>query len=193
MLIKMQEEMRLQKVDMLEMKEDIKNTINNSFNERFKILEENNEHLEQKIESQKITIDNLERFIRRKNLLIFGVEEREKSYHDLEKIVLNILNNLMNIKCDYQSIESLRRLGRKEEKGRPIVITLFTMGLKIQIQKNKNKLENTPYYIKEDYPLEVRNKRKELQVQLQKEREQGNLAILKYDKLIILNKRKSNP
>ncbi|KOB71793.1 Endonuclease-reverse transcriptase [Operophtera brumata] len=92
-------------------------------------------------------------------------------------------------RCEYNSIESVRRLGKKGEKVRPIVITLLTMGLKIQIQKNKKNFENTPYYIKEDFPLEVLNKRKELQVQLEKEREQGRMAIIKYDKLIVLNNR----
>lgn len=47
----------------------------------------------------------------------------------------------------------------------------------------------SPYYIKEDYPLEVLNKRKELLVQLQEERKAGNRAFLKYDKLIVLPKK----
>lgn len=185
----MQEEMRQQKEDMRDMKEDIKNTINNNINEKFKYLETKNDFLEAKLETQKKSIDNFERFMRRKNLLIFGVEEREKNYHDLEKMVLDFIKNILNIRCEYNSIESVRRLGKKGEKVRPIVITLLTMGLKIQIQKNKKILENTPYYIKEDFPLEVLNKRKELQVQLEKEREQGRMAIIKYDKLIVLNNR----
>ncbi|KOB68171.1 Transmembrane protein [Operophtera brumata] len=80
----------------------------------------------------------------------------------------------------YINIEAVRRLGRRDGgKTRPIVMTLLTMGLKIQIQKNKKKLENTPYYIKEDYPPEILNKRKELQIQLEKEREQGKMAFIK--------------
>lgn len=185
----MQAEMRQQKTDMLEMKEDIKNTINNNVNEKFKSLELKNEFLEQQIEKQKISIDNFERYMRRKNLLIFGVEEHEKSYQDLEKIVLDLINNKINVRCESNSIEFVRRMGQKGEKVRPIVITLVTMGLKIKIQKNKKNLENTHYYIKEDFPLEVRNKRKELQIQLEKEREQGKTAIIKYDKLIILGNR----
>ncbi|KOB74048.1 Endonuclease-reverse transcriptase [Operophtera brumata] len=102
--------------------------------------------------------------------------------------IVDILNNELGLSCGKNSIEAVRRLGRRDGgKTRPIVMTLLTMGLKIQIQKNKKKLENTPYYIKEDYPPEILNKRKELQIQLEKEREQGKMAFIKYDKLIILN------
>lgn len=179
--------MRQQKADMLDMKEDIKNTINSNINEKFKSLEIKNEFLEQKLEHQKKAIDNMERFTRRKNLLFFGVEERERSYQDLEEHVLDIINNMLNINCENNSIESVRRLGKKGEKIRPIVVTLLTLGLKIKILKNKKNLETSPYYIKEDFPLEVINKRKELQIELEKEREQGRRAIIKYDRLIILN------
>lgn len=184
--------MRQQKLDMLDMKEDIKNTIIHNINEKFKNLETKNEQLEQKIETQKLKIDNFEKFIRRKNLLIFGVEEHEKSYHELEEKVLNIISKKLNIKCEHNNIESVRRLGKKSNKIRPIVITLATMGLKIQIQKNKKMLDTTPYYIKEDYPLEVLNKRKELQIEVEEARKQGKKAIIKYDKLVILDNKHQN-
>ncbi|CAG5013854.1 unnamed protein product [Parnassius apollo] len=174
---------------MQDMKEDIKNTINSNINEKFKCLETKNELLEQKLETQTIKINNLERTIRKKNLLIFGVSEDEKSYWDLEEKVIDIINNVINIKCDSNGIECVRRLGKKGEKVRPIVITLTTMGLKIKIQKNKKKLIPTPYYIKEDFPPEILSKRKELQMEVSKEREQGKLAIIKYDKIVILKNR----
>ncbi|CAH2086077.1 unnamed protein product [Euphydryas editha] len=186
MLRMMQEEVIQQRVDMLAMKEDIKSTINNNINEKFKNLEIKNEQLEQKLDLQKLKIDNFEKTLRRKNLLFFGVEEREKNYQELEKKVLDIINNILNIKCEKHYIESVRRLGIKTDKVRPIVITLLTMGMKIQILKNKKKLENSSYYIKEDYPLEVLNKRKELQREVAMLREQGKKAIIKYDKIVIL-------
>lgn len=188
MLLNMQEEMRQQKVEMLNMKEDIKNNINSNINEKFKSLENKNLLLEQKLETQIKITDNFERSNRRKNLLFFGVEETEKSYHDLENKLLDIINNKLNINCDETGIEFAKRLGKKSEKVRPIVVTLLTMGLKIQIQKNKKSLNGTLYYIKEDFPLEVLNKRKELQIELEKEKAQGKKAFLKYDKLVIIDK-----
>ncbi|CAG4953632.1 unnamed protein product [Colias eurytheme] len=186
MLRIMQEEIRQQKVDMLAMKEDIKCTINNNINEKFKHLEIKNEQLEQKLDSQKMKIDNFEKTLKKKNILIFGVEEREKSYQELEKKVLDIINNTLNIKCEKHFIESVRRLGIRSDKVRPIVITLLTMGMKIQILRNKKMLENSPYYIKEDFTLDVLNKRKELQREIAMLREQGKNAIIKYDKVVIL-------
>ncbi|KAF9414412.1 hypothetical protein HW555_007666 [Spodoptera exigua] len=47
-------------------------------------------------------------------------------------------------------------------------------------------------YFSEDYPKEVLNKRKELQAQLQKEKEAGKTAFIKYDKLIVLDNNKIN-
>lgn len=189
MLRSMQEEIRQQKVDMLDMKEDIKNTIISNINEKFKTLESKNELLEQKIETQAIKIKILENNLRRKNLLIFGVAEHEKHYWDLMSNVLDIINNKLHIKCDSNSIECVRRLGKQGEKVRPIIITFTTIGLKIKIQQNKKKLQSTPYSIQEDFPPEILNKRKELQVEVNKLREQGKMAILKYDKIVILKNR----
>lgn len=190
MLLNMQQDLKQQKTDMLEMKEDIKSTINNNINEKFNSLELKNELLEKKVNEQNIKINNLERHIRRKNLVFFGVEEREKSYHELEEIIINFINTHFEISCTNSNIEVVRRLGKKGEKIRPVVITFTTMGYKLIILRNKHKLHKTSYYIKEDYPVEVLSKRKELQVQVLKEKEAGNTAFIKYDKLIILNNNK---
>lgn len=187
MLVNLQQDLRQQKQDILEMKEDIKNTINNNINEKFSNIEQKNEFLERKAEEQSVKINILERQIRRKNLVFFGVEESEKSYHELEDMITNIINTHFKVPCDRNNIESARRLGKKNDKVRPIVVSFTTMGFKLNIQKTKNCLDNTSYYIKEDYPLEVLKKRKELQIQLQIEKEAGNIAYIKYDKLIVLN------
>lgn len=189
MLKEIQCEMRQQKADMQNMQEDIKTAINKNINEKFTNLEAKNALLEQKLETQAIKIGNLERTITQRNLLIFGASENEKNYWDLEKEVLRIINSNLTIKCDRREIEYARRLGKKGEKVRPIIITLTTMGLKIKILKNKNKLDQTPYYIKEYFPPEILSKRKELQTEVNREREQGKLAILKYDKIVILKER----
>ncbi|KAA5655358.1 hypothetical protein F3G64_35045, partial [Pseudomonas aeruginosa] len=68
--------------------------------------------------------------------------------------------------------------------------------MKIKIFKQKRALQDTGYYMKEDYPKQVLEKRKQLQEQLKIEREKGNMAFLKYDKLVIpkqTSKRKLSP
>lgn len=188
----MQQDIKQQKQEMIEMKEDIKNTINNNINEKFKSLELKHESIETKLEEQTKKINILERQIRRKNLVLFGVEETEKSYEELEKVISTIINTYCKVSCDNNNIEAVRRLGKKGEKPRPVVITFTTMGLKIKIQTNKKFLQNTHYYLKEDYPLEVLNKRRELQTQLQKEKEAGHTAFIKYDQLIVLHKNENS-
>lgn len=191
-LMKMQQDLIQQKQDMADMKEDIKNTINSNINEKFKSLEYKNEFLENKLEEQNKKINNLERHIRRKNLVMFGIEDKEKSYEELVNIIISIINTYFKTSCDNNNIEEVRRVGKKGEKPRPVIVTFATMGLKIKLQKNKKSLQNTQYYIKEDYPIEVLNKRRELQAQLQKEREAGNTAFINYDKLIVLKNNKNS-
>ncbi|XP_047519804.1 SUN domain-containing protein 2-like [Pieris napi] len=186
MLLNLQQDIKQQKQDMLDMKEDLKNIIINNIHEKFANLELKNEQLEKTIEEQKVKLNNLERHSRRKNLVMFGVEESENTYFELENIIVNIINNFFEFQCDKNNIELVRRLGKKGDNIRPVVITFNSMSYKINILKKKSCLENTQYYIKEDYPIEVLNRRKELQVQLQKEKEKGYTAFIRYDKLIVL-------
>ncbi|CAG5019017.1 unnamed protein product [Parnassius apollo] len=134
MLISMQQDIKQQKQDMLEMKEDIKSTIINNLSEKFNNLELKNELLEKKIKEQSKKLKNLERQCRRKNLILFGVEETEKSYNELEKMVIN---THIKISYDTYNIEAVRRLGIKGKKVRPIVITFNTLGFKLNIPKKQ--------------------------------------------------------
>lgn len=143
---------------------------------------------------QEKRLDVLEKQIRARNLVIFGVEEMEKSYHQLEDIVIKIINNNVKIQCSNADLEHLRRLGKKGEKPRPIIFGLTTLGLKIKILKNKNNLKDSGWYIKEDYSPKVLAVRKSLQENLQKELSEGKKARIIYDKLIIYeNKQNETP
>lgn len=92
---------------------------------------------------------------------MFGVHELEKSYHELEKVILDIIQTYLLVPCDVNSVEVVRRTRRKGDKVRSVIITFSTMGQKLKIQKNKRFLLNTSYYIKENYPTEVLKKHKE--------------------------------
>ena len=181
----MQQEIRQSKSEMLEMKEELKSTIINSLSEKFANLETKQNLIETKIEQQNSMIKNFDRYMRRKNLILFGVEEQEKSYHELEKNVIDLINTHFNLQYNKCSIEEVRRLGKKRETIRPIKITFTTLGLKINLLKKKKLLDKTPYYVKEDFSIEMLNKRKDLQEQLKKEHELGHKAYIRYDKLII--------
>lgn len=93
----------------------------------------------------------------------------------------------MKVECQKGNIECVARMGKKSEKIRPIIVTFTTMGKKIELLKNKKILQKSSnYYLKEDFPAEVLEERKKLSAQLQKERDQGKKAYIKYNKLVVV-------
>lgn len=160
--------------------------INDNINEKFQIIEQKHTEIEKKLETQENRIDIIEREIRKKNLVFFGITESETNYYELLSLVRRMINENMNIECNNYDISCVRRLGRKSDRTRPVVISFQTMEMKIKIMKNKKSLEGTDWYIKEDYPPKILQKRKELQVEVTKQREQGLKAVIKYDKIVIL-------
>lgn len=67
-------------------------------------------------------------------------------------------------------------MGKKEERVRPTTVTFSTLGTKIKILKQNKSTKR--------YQL-LDKRQKELQEQLQLEREKGNIDIINDDKLII--------
>lgn len=68
-------------------------------------------------------------------------------------------------------------------KPRPILVSFTNIWKRDEIIRNKQRFSNI--YVSEDFTKEVLEKRKLLQVQLKEERSKGNIAYLKYDKLVI--------
>lgn len=146
------------------------------------------------IEGLKITqtlqekrLDSIEKNLRMRNLIFFGIKESEKSYTDLENMIIKIINNDMGVDCERNEIQHLRRMGRRiEGKVRPVNIGLVTQRKKYLIMKNKDKLKETEIYVKEDYPPKVLEERKKLQEDLKREIANGKNAVIKHNKIIIL-------
>lgn len=182
----LQQKFDLQTDEIRELKQTIPDIISKNINENFMNLESKYNDLQTIVEQQGRRIQILERSSRKKNIVFFGVEESEKNYFELQNKVLEIINQIMKIKCSEENIEDVRRLGKKNGSLRPVVITLSTVGIKIKLLKNRKTLEGSPYYIKEDFPPDILEERKNLKVQLQEEKSKGKRAILRYNKLIIL-------
>lgn len=98
----------------------------------------------------------------------------------------------MGIICQKTEIENVRRLGKKSNRPRPIIVTLTTVGRKIEILKNNKSLQETNLYVKADYTQSVLQKRKDLQEELKNKLKQGEKVILRYDKIISLEKKVVN-
>ncbi|KAJ8727744.1 hypothetical protein PYW07_001863 [Mythimna separata] len=187
MLLDLKKEIAEQKEEIKSNSKNIVNEINDNMNHKFQQLCLENEEIQLKLEKQNSRLDYIEKEMRKKNIVIFGVEETEKGYFELQDKILGIMSNILKISCIPNDIEAVQRRGKKVEgKVRPVVITFTTLGMKIKALKNKNHLENCEYYIKQDYPKNILEKRAELKNQAKLETEKGNKVVLKYDKLIIL-------
>lgn len=147
------------------------------------IIEENN-NLKVEIQSLNRKIKYLEDANRRNNIIMHGVKESETSYKELFDIICSNLQNTQ-INVEQFEISKIHRLGRKEDgKIRPILIALTSYQKKIEILKSKTKMPEN-IYITEDLSKETIELRKNLQQQLKLEKEKGNEAYIKNNKLII--------
>ncbi|KAI5739390.1 hypothetical protein M8J77_018731 [Diaphorina citri] len=132
-------------------------------------------------------IDHIEKEKRKRNVLLFGINERDKeTMDDLEKSVMEIAAK-MKVNLKLEEIDNICRMGKNKEEGknRPILVSLTTLRRKNEMMKNKRELKNTNIYIKEHFTKEVVEKRKALMSKAMKLREQGKYAVVKFDKLVI--------
>ncbi|CAG9136828.1 unnamed protein product [Plutella xylostella] len=164
--------------------------VNANTDEKFLNIQQEVENLKRTNEEHEERLRTLERQIRQRNLVLFGVSDEKNSYEELETLIKGVIEGSLEVTLNASEIEFARRMGKKsgENRPRPIVFAVTTLGKKIKILQNKNKLENTGSYIKEDFPPKVLEKRKVLQKQLQEEISKGNTAKIVYDRLIVINK-----
>ncbi|XP_045776998.1 uncharacterized protein LOC123875292 [Maniola jurtina] len=181
--------------DIKETKDSVKNSeINllNKINEKFDDIQSKLQNLEVTVRSQEQRLDLLEKQARERNIVIFGVEEKEQNYEDLQNNFLKIFSDIMKIDCTSFEIQGIKRIGKKCDKPRPVIVTFSTFRRKFEILRNKKSLEQLNYYIKEDYPPKILQKRKELQEIAKEEREKGKKVIIKYDKLIVIPQKETS-
>lgn len=122
----------------------------------------------------------------RKNKKIDEQEDSNSNLIDVVLKTLNVMTKAVNIEdFDKWEISEAYRLGIKDnKKKRPIVIKLTLAWRRLAIlQNNKHFPQNI--YATEDFPKDVLQVRKELKDKQQEEIKKGNLAIIRYDKLII--------
>lgn len=193
MLQDIQCQMMIQKQEFKEMAKDISNEIIVNINEKLLLMEGKCTFLEQKLEEQQKCLNHLEGIVKRKNLIFFGLKEEEKSYQQLIEIIINLINSKMCINSVNNDIEYVKRLGKyNNNTARPVLVTFTTVSKKIEILRKKKLLSGTNYYIQQDFPKNILAKRKELQEQLLQERGKGNNAIIKYNKIVVLENKSTD-
>ncbi|XP_048000870.1 uncharacterized protein LOC125237743 [Leguminivora glycinivorella] len=190
LLEKIQQDLHEQKTDMKNMESRIISDINTNIDQKLSSHVKRISDIEVMVDEQQRKFEFMERKQRERNILLFGMPEQEKYYTELEKLVLDFINEKLEVSCDKSEIENVSRVGRRNDTTRPIRITLTTMGKKLAILKVKNKQEIAPIYLKEDFTPKVLQKRKELQEQAKQEWQAGKQVFIKQDKLIVKEKNK---
>lgn len=175
-----------------EITESITNNIMSRMDERLIPIIEENKSLKLKIETQEKEIEYLKRDNKKNNIIIFGVDEIEKTTSELIDKIKKTFKSNMNIEIEENAINNIYRLGKKsiEGKPRPISCSFVNGWKKNEIMRNKKALKEI--YVTDDYPKEVLAKRKALQAELIEERKKGKIAFLKYDKLVVKENETNN-
>jgi len=134
-----------------------------------------------KLESR---IKDQERELRKRNLVIFGLEETENEQLDMK--ICTFFLQKMDLGFQSSDIDFVRRMGKRvESRRRPIILGFVTLNSKLKVLKKVHMLKGVEVSISQDYPKEVINTRKLLHPQMMEARKAGKYAIIKYDKLII--------
>lgn len=179
---KMKNEMQKQ---IMELKDSITNSILERMDDKLQPIIEENKNLKTTLETLENEIESLKRGKKQNNLLIFGVKEDEKSTQELLQKVRKIFITDLHIHLEEYEVNKIYRIGKEKsnDKPRPILFSFVNEWKKNEIIKVKKNLKDV--YITEDYTKAVLEKRKLLQAQLKEERRKGNIAYLKFDKIII--------
>ena len=99
-------------------------------------------------------------------------------------------------------IERVHRVGKPStatddihgrQRPRPLMVKFLRIKTRDTILSKSKMLKGSNIFINEDYPDSVRQKRKELLPKMKAARERGDIAFLRYDKLIIHKRRNLNP
>lgn len=158
-----------------------------ALSEKMDSIIQENKNLKTQIVKLERKLDQMEMEKRKSNLIFFGIEEKGKRETELVDHIKEIIEEV-GIHITSQEISNVYRIGAQANKNRPVVVTFTTIWKKHLILKSKSLLPHG-IYIKEDYPKNVLEIRKQLQPKVQEERKNGNIAFIKYDKLIV---KKSN-
>lgn len=169
---------------------NVTSNVMQALDEKMKTLLEENNNLKTKITKLEQKLESMEKDKRKNNLVFFGIEEKEKTECELVDYLKEIIVD-MGVHLDSHEIAKIYRIGQRSKKNRPVVVSFTTIWKRNLILKCKLNLPQDTY-LTEDFPKEVLEIRKNLQPLLKEERKKGNLAYLKYDKLVVKPPTESN-
>ena len=128
----------------------------------------------------------------RNNLLFMGIEEKEKeTYETSEAIVKNFMHQHLKIPVEEVrkiQLERVHRLGPRKENSkfpRPLVAIFANCKCKDQVLGLSKNLKGTRFYLSNQYPAEIVERRRNLIPIMNSFRQKGKKARLVVDKLYV--------
>ena len=139
------------------------------------------------IKKDMVRIDMMERELKRKNVIIFGMDSRRgENKQETCFNVMQLLANYMGIRIDEEGIDNCYWLGRRV--GRRPLLVRFTRGItRDEVLERTRYLKGSNIWVEQDYNFETIRIRKELMPYLREARRNGKRASLKGSKLKIGN------
>ncbi|XP_052212527.1 uncharacterized protein LOC127831589 [Dreissena polymorpha] len=126
-----------------------------------------------------------------RNNLVFGnIEEAragvdENAEYVLREFLVSKLK-MANSLVTEMKFERVHRMGQKNsDKVRPIVAKFNLFKERELVRRSASALKDTPYYLHEQFPKEISDKRRKLVPEMKKARKSGSKAWISYDTLFI--------
>lgn len=150
------------------------------------------DNIQKNVDSLLDKVDDLENRSRRNNLCFEGIDEVNKfeTWEQSEEKLKQVLNDHLEIEPDEVVIERAHRVGKKvPDKPRPIIAKFLNYKDKDKIWNNRKKFKGTNVMVREEFSERISQKRKDLIPKMISVRKEGKIAYLRYDKLIIRERR----
>lgn len=177
------------KADMKDENKKLLESINKKFEAHQKDIDSLKEKVGglQKIEQERTEMD-LQKEVkdRRHNVILNNIEEKDESQTALMEKIVNLMNDAVN-GIQTSDIDYLYRIGKKKVDGssRPIVVRFVCLHKKESIMKKWNFFTSKGFQIYEDFPIEIRERRKEILPVIKQLKSKGFKASAKVDKLLV--------
>lgn len=150
-------------------------------------LKQENQRLKKTIKDQEERLEQVEREIRRNNIIVQGLADiDEEKQEEVTKKVQEMLRDIgVEINPD-ADIKEITKLGTfKTNKKRPILVKLQTRNKKMEIFERTKELKGKDIWINDDYTKKVQEDRKHLIPHLKQAKQLGHRAYLRYNKMIV--------
>ena len=158
-----------------------------SLTQRVQVLEAENKNLTDQIV-------NLENYSRKTNLIFKGIPEKGPS-EDIKQLIINFMENNLEIEnAKSISLSEVHRLGKPphllpkaQHRPRDVLVKFVSLSDRNNIWSKRMSLKNTKYFLSEDYPAIVQQRRRILMPYLNQAKKSHSVAkcALVGDKLLV--------